>query len=127
MLTREQILEWARGYVKAYEEPDPTLGKDELSPYMLGLMPGSDSLDPEDAWQIILAVLSLRPKDNVVGMLAAGPLEDLIDDNGAEFIERIEEEARKSPAFRHLLGGVWRSSTPEIWARVEKARAGITW
>jgi hypothetical protein len=127
MLSKEQVLEWARGYVNACEVPDPTLGKDELSPYIMGLMPGSESLSAEDAWQVILTVLSLRPSDDVIGVLAAGPLEDLIDDHGADFIGRIEEEARKSPAFRHLLGGVWRSGTPEVWARVEKARVGIGW
>jgi hypothetical protein len=124
MLSRDEILEWARRYVKAYEEPDPRLGRDQLSPYIAGLMPGSESLSPEDVWEVILAVLSMRPSDEVISVLAAGPLEDLIESEGDVFIERIETEARKNPAFRQLLGGVWRSGTPEIWARVEKARAG---
>jgi hypothetical protein len=127
MLSEAQILEWARGFIAAYEAPDPALGKNELSPYVAGLMPGSESLDPEDAWQIVLAVLSQKPSDEVIGILAAGPLEDLIQDQGAKFIERIENEARKNPAFRRLLGGVWQSGTPDVWARVEKARAGIRW
>lgn len=127
MLSEEQIQEWARGYISAYEAPDPALGKDELSPYVLQLMPGSDQIDAEDTWRVILAVLSQNPSDEIIGMLAAGPLEDLIEDQGTEFIERIETEARRNPAFRHLLGGVWKSSTPDIWARVERARAGIKW
>ena len=127
MLSEQQIQEWARGYVRAYEAPDPALGKDELSPYILGLMPGPENLDPEDAWRVILAVLSLKPNANIIGILAAGPLEDLIEDQGAKFIDRIEDEARRNPAFRHLLGGVWESGTREIWTRIEKARAGIRW
>jgi hypothetical protein len=127
MLSKEQILEWARGYVGAYENPDPALGKDQLSPYILGLMPGSENLSPEDTWQVILAVLSLGPSDEVIGILAAGPLEDLIQEHGPGFVERIETEARRNPVFRQLLGGVWRSSSPDIWARVEKARNGVKW
>ena len=126
MLSEAQILEWSRGYIGAYEAPDQTLGKNDLSPYVLGLMSGSD-LDPEDVWQIILKVLSQSPSDKVIEVLAAGPLEDLINDYGARFIDRIENEARRNPAFRHLLGGVWESSAPDVWSRVEKARAGTRW
>jgi hypothetical protein len=78
---------------------------------------------PEECWQAILAVLDLNPQESVLGVLAAGPLEDLIDDHGEDFIERIEIEARHSPPFRALLQGVWKSSTPAIWARIERARA----
>jgi len=127
MLSNNQVLEWARGYIRAYEAPDPALGEDELSRYVLGLMPGSENLDPEDAWRVILAVLWLEPSPPVIGILAAGPLEDLIQYQGESFIGRIEEEARQNPAFRHLLGGAWESGTEEIWARVDKARAGVRW
>jgi len=99
MLSNNQVLEWARGYIRAYEAPDPALGEDELSRYVLGLMPGPENLDPEDAWRVILAVLWLEPSPPVIGILAAGPLEDLIQYQGESFIGRIEEEARQNPAF----------------------------
>jgi hypothetical protein len=54
----------------------------------------------------------------VLGALAAGELEDLIEYHGPAFIERIEQEAARDPRFRCLLCGVWRSSTPQVWARV---------
>ncbi|MBV6836809.1 hypothetical protein KWH01_05840 [Xanthomonas campestris pv. merremiae] len=84
-------------------------------------VPGS-----EESWATILAILAKNPPDSVIGVLAAGPLEDLIQDSGLHYIDRIELEARRNPAFRQLLGGVWRSGTPEVWARVEAAR-GATW
>ena len=77
---------------------------------------------PETAWELILDVLNRDQSEHIVGMLAAGPLEDLIEYHGPQFIERIETTARKDPAFRHALGGVWESNSPEIWARVESAR-----
>ncbi|WP_412547826.1 DUF6869 domain-containing protein [Pseudomonas sp. PDM11] len=61
------------------------------------------------------------PPESVFTILAAGPLEDLIDEAGPELIERIELHARRTPTFRNLLGGVWAISTPGIWARVEAA------
>lgn len=127
MLAQNEIDEWARGYIEAYERPDPSLGRDELSPYVDGLMPGSDLTEPDDVWKIVLAVLSLKPSDKVVSVLAAGPLEDLINEHGATYIERIEIEARGNPEFRHLLGGLWRCSNRDIWSRIEKARVGIAW
>ena len=85
-----------------------------------------DAPGAEDSWAAILAILAKSPPYSVLGMLAAGPLEDLIHEAGPQYIERIELEARRNPAFRHLLGGVWESSTPDIWSRVESAR-GSTW
>ena len=128
MLSADEVQRWAIGFIQACEQPAARRADDQLSPYLSGVMLGlSDSLPSEDAWRVILAVLSRKPSDEVLGRLAAGPLEELIQTDGAAFIERMEECARKEPAFRHLLGGVWRSGTTDIWARVEKARAGIVW
>jgi hypothetical protein len=83
--------------------------------------------DGEDLWRFILCVLEKEPPDNVLGVLAAGPLEELIAYAGHEYIERIEAEARINPRFRQLLGGVWQHGTPEdIWSRVEAA-SGAAW
>lgn len=79
-------------------------------------------LDPEDAWHVILRVFGHRPSEEVLGLLAAGPLEDLIEYHGEQFIDRIESEARESEAFKQLLCGVWPSHSKELWARVEDAR-----
>ena len=78
--------------------------------------------DPDACWQAILTILGRQPPERVLGILAAGPLEDLIQYHGPDFIERIESEACKNPAFKQLLGGVWKSSTEEVWARVQKAQ-----
>jgi len=76
----------------------------------------------EASWIAILGVLAREPSDTVLGVLAAGPLEDLIHHWGPTFIERIEETARRDATFRALLGGVWQSSTPEVWDRVTAFR-----
>jgi hypothetical protein len=77
---------------------------------------------PELAWSSILAVLEqigANVEDRRFAVLAAGPLEDLMDQHGEAFIGRVEAEARRNPAFALLLGGVWRSTIAEhVWQRM---------
>ena len=80
----------------------------------------------EDAWIAILEIVARKPPAQVISMLAAGPLEDLINKWGASFIERIELKARQEPDFRHVLGGVWQCRSPEVWARISRLR-GTPW
>ena len=89
------------------------------------MFPG-DTANAEDCWATILEILVRNPPRQVLRVLAAGPLEDLIHHVGPEFIDRIELQARRNPAFRQLLGGVWACSTPDVWARVEAVR-GAAW
>jgi hypothetical protein len=73
------------------------------------------------ALDFVLEVLKRDPPREVIGVLAAGPLEDLLAANGPAVIDRVEVEARRDPKFRHLLGGVWRNAmTDDIWARVQR-------
>lgn len=84
--------------------------------------------DPETAWEAVLRIMQHDLSDNQRALLAAGPIESLLSWHGKQFIDRMEAEARRSPAFRHILGGVWRQDMPdEIWRRVEAARGGKVW
>jgi hypothetical protein len=74
-------------------------------------------------WPFILEVYKRDLPDRVIGNLAAGPLEDLLAKRGVDFIDRVEELARKDPKFNYLLGGVWRNTmTDEVWQRVQAIR-----
>ena len=126
-MSRQEIDAWASAYIQGQQ--DPTLLQDGNSLWWTveKFMPQQCcGASPEDCWAAILSVLTQDPPAKVLGVLAAGPLEDLIHYFGPEFIERIETESRRNASFRHLLGGVWQSSTPEIWARVQKAQ-GQRW
>ena len=80
----------------------------------------------ESRWQGILNALrntTPDPSHPTFSNLAAGPLEDLLAQHGAEVIDRVVLEARRSPAFNLLLGGVWQNQmTDEVWSKVQKAR-----
>ena len=80
----------------------------------------------EHVWQFITAAYKRDLSDKAFSSLAAGPLEDLLAKQGPEFIERVEELARKDPQFKYLLGGVWRNAmTDEVWQRVQAARHDV--
>lgn len=63
--------------------------------------------EPDTLWEVVLNVLKLRPSEEVLGMLAASPLEDLIQDHGVRFVDRVADEAGRNPAFAALLPKVW--------------------
>jgi hypothetical protein len=126
MLTRDEIAAWASAYIDAQKVPKIQGDHPLWWSIERFMLPAGTAVSPEDCWMAILEILSRNPAQEVIGVLAAGPLEDLIHYRGPEFIQRIETESRRNKAFRHLLGGVWKSSTPEVWARVEEAR-GKSW
>jgi hypothetical protein len=75
---------------------------------------------PEQAWLAILAALDDPRMETSLGVLAAGPLEDLLSLHGEAFISRVEDTARSNPKFAWLLGGVWKSQmTENIYTRVQ--------
>ncbi len=78
--------------------------------------------DPEPAWRIILHLIEGARLDHQLGVIAAGPLEDLLSDHGAHFIDRAEQLAASSDRFRACLGRVWQANMPEaLWKRVRAA------
>ena len=119
--------DWASAYIAAYSSDNDLSPDDPLwwafERSLLVLRRDAS----EEIWQFVLTVLAKGPPQSVLGNLSAGPLEDLIAYEGSRFIDRIEQLARRDPAFRHLLGGVWQNRTPpDIWRRVELAR-GASW
>jgi hypothetical protein len=124
--SEEQLDEWVEAYVLAHRErpttaeqqADAAFASEPVYSFFLGAEP-----QPEAIWCFILKVVAKRPSEWTLGMLAAGPIEDLIGVCGDDFIERIEAEARRDPVFRRTLHGVWRTTSSEdVWARVVAAR-----
>lgn len=79
---------------------------------------------PLKALSAILAILSQHPGPKATELLAAGPLEDLLVENGPLVIDEIERRAEADSNVAMLLGGVWQSEMDlDVWKRVEKARS----
>jgi hypothetical protein len=85
----QNIEEWASAYIAFQQD-----GRSSNENHPLWWAAERFMQDPgaEDCWSAILAVLAKNPPDSVIGMLAAGPLEDLIHQAGPQYIDRIELE-----------------------------------
>jgi hypothetical protein len=85
---------------------------------------------PSLCLSVIMEVLDLidgSTPNRLLSVLAAGPLEDLLNQNGEAVVDEIDILARKSHEFRLLLNGVWDSDIkPSILARLAKYR-GNPW
>jgi hypothetical protein len=85
-----------------------------------------DRASPDLWWDFILTALAHDHGDESLAYFAAGPLEDFLSRFGDDVIERVENEARRSPLFQRAVSGVWRNNMCEaLWERVQvlKARA----
>ena len=75
---------------------------------------------PNEAWEHILALIS-QAREESLGYVAAGPLEDLLSRHGLAIIDRVEETATSNPRFASCLTGVWGhiSFEPSVYARIQ--------
>ncbi|QIO31575.1 DUF6869 domain-containing protein [Bradyrhizobium sp. 1(2017)] len=81
--------------------------------------------DPDGLIDLVLEILKIEANPVLLSLLAAGPLEDVIN---AATIERIEREARVNERFRDLLGGVWYYRAPdELKARLDALIGESRW
>ncbi len=65
--------------------------------------------NPEEAWLIVVALVAAADPEDLLGDIGAGPLEDLLSEHGAAFVERAEAAARTNPRFAKALSNVWLS------------------
>jgi uncharacterized protein DUF6869 len=76
-----------------------------------------------EAWVTVRDILRAAP-DERLGVVAAGPLEDLVRLRGPEVVEAIEVEAARDERFQWALGRIWLTVSelpPDILARVVAA------
>jgi len=62
--------------------------------------------NPEHAWAIVRALFDAAP-DDLLGAVAAGPLENVLTYHTSVVIDDVETMARRDPRFRRVLGKVW--------------------
>jgi len=59
--------------------------------------------DPTKAWQLTLQLIAAAPDSGSLGLVAAGPLEDLLYARGPLFIDELERLASSDPKFVSAL------------------------
>lgn len=60
----------------------------------------------EDALRVVAALLGRAPDEDAVALVAAGPLEDLLNWHGDALVNEVERLARQDFRFRRALAGV---------------------
>jgi hypothetical protein len=72
--------------------------------------------------KLIDVLIETAPDEHVLGIAAAGPLEDAIYD-ADECVAWLEARAKSSPRFKQALGMVWiwNQVSTERFARIERA------
>ena len=74
---------------------------------------------PDDAYEVIRELVRQAPSPYVLGIVAAGPLEDLLSDWGERIIDRLEADARVDPKLMAACAEVWKLYMPDdVWTRL---------
>ncbi len=82
---------------------------------------------PLDLAWLFLRRLVHDGTDDVLGAVAAGPMEDFLSFRDADAIDRVERAARRDGRLRTCLAGVWKAGMSDaVWERVVRAAAFVT-
>jgi hypothetical protein len=84
--------------------------------------------NPETAWRFIqICCETLQLTDDQLGLLGAGLFEDLMDDAGRSFIDRVEAGYRTSEPFREVVNAVWTMSmSGDVADRIDRLKGAST-
>ena len=75
---------------------------------------------PEEAWNAIKSIFEIAEHEQeIIGMLAAGPLEDLLIQNGPTIFQTMSDYLKVNPRFKKCLGGVWLDKEDPIFEKIE--------
>jgi hypothetical protein len=111
------INEWIKHQEETYDNDDAELHWTD--DYLINLLLKGQI---EELWEFVLRAYKKELSQEVISILSAGALEDVLAKRGEEYIGRVELLARNDPKFRYLLGGVWQNAmSDEVWARVQAA------
>ena len=118
-MTDTELKSFAADWVLYWKAPEGSVAREQLD-WVGGREWEIIHDEPDVGWRLVLAIHEIDSSVEIQEVLAAGPLEDLLSKHGAGVIESIEAEARRSPSFAQLLGGVWKNQmSDQVWSRVQ--------
>lgn len=117
----ENLEEWVNAYIAIYDGND-SIGEEHPCYWAIERFVDLEADFPELCWQAITEIVEKKPVHRVLVNLAAGPLEELVELHGSEYIDRIEKQAKSNSDFRVLLRELWETTDETIWSRILRAR-----
>jgi hypothetical protein len=83
----------------------------------------------DEVFAIAVEIARVTDDSGVIGLTAAGPLEDVLHRAGPSLVDRAEAEARANPRFAFALSivrGVDQPIQQRLWAVAEEVRTHAT-
>lgn len=117
----ENLDVWVDAYISVYDSDD-SLDEEHPCYWAIEKFADLEADSPELCWQVIRKIVERQPVHRVLANLAAGPLEELVELHGPQYIDRIEKEAQSNSDFRVLLRELWETTNESIWSRILQAR-----
>lgn len=62
---------------------------------------------PLEAWEVVLGLVDAATSEQLLSVVGAGPLEDLMCGHGETLIPLVEREAANNPKLRAAMGAVY--------------------
>jgi hypothetical protein len=120
LVSQELVRSWIAEFIECDRKPAPSGGRADKAVNSLC------KTQPLLALETIRAISEQTSAPEVLAVLAAGPLENVLVRHGSKVLDCVVAHARESAGFRELLGGVWSGRISEdVRERLEKALAGL--
>jgi hypothetical protein len=71
-------------------------------------------VQPSHAFDLIMRIIAQTDDKKVIGIVGAGPLEDLLIHHGEQFVDNVLCYARQDEKWRFALGHIWIASAKNI-------------
>ena len=121
-MEKEELNEWVKAYIEVHESGNPS-NEDHSCYWAIEKFADMEMDYPHLNWAAMLQIISLTTSDTVIHNLASGPLEELVELHGVEYIDQIEKTARTNLNFRLVLRELIETTDKNIWSRILRARS----
>jgi len=121
-MEKEELNEWVNAYIEVHETGNSSNEHHDCY-WAIEKFADMEMDHPDLNWAAMLQILSLTTSDSVIENLAHGPLEELVELHGVEYIGRIEKAAQTNLNFRVLLRELIDTTDKNIWSRILRARS----
>ena len=118
----EELNEWVIAYIEVHESENSS-NEDHSCYWAIEKFADMEMDYPDLIWAAMLQIISLTTSDAVIHNLACGPLEELVELHGVEYIDQIEKTARTNLNFRLVLRVLIETTDKNIWNRILRARS----
>jgi len=117
-----ELNEWVDAYIEVHESGNSS-NEHHACYWAIEKFADMEMHHPDLNWAAMLQIISKTTSDVVIQNLAEGPLEELVELHGEEYIDKIEKVAQSNLDFRLLLRELIETTDKEIWTRILRARS----